>query len=92
MTGHRRTDLENSRAELSTARMIYGAEGCVGLAADEDDKFFAILDDSTIGEFAGDLEDEDVRGGRAIYEFDSAAARDAFLDARCRGMRRMDRR
>jgi hypothetical protein len=34
----------------------------------------------------------EISGGRAVYEFDTAAARDTFLDGRCCGMQRLDGR
>lgn len=86
MLGQRRPDLEAAPGLVSGRRVMYGAEGCAGIAAEHEGAYLAILDGGTVA----DLAEDGVGGGLAIYAFDSEADRDRFLAERCAGMTRFD--
>ena len=71
---------------ITGRRVVYGAEGCAGVAAEHEGAFLAILDAGTVADLAEDA----VGDGLAIYAFDTEADRDRFLAERCAGMTRFD--
>ena len=86
VAGRRRPDLERAPGLIAGRRVVYGAEGCAGIAAEHDGAFLAILNDVALT----DLVPGEPGGGVAIYAFDTEADRDRFLAERCRGMHRFD--
>jgi hypothetical protein len=86
MKGQRRPDLEQAPSTIVGRRVVYGAEGCAGVAAEHDGAFLAILNEVALADLAPDAPG----GGVAVYSFDSEADRDQFLAERCAGMTRFD--
>ena len=86
MLGQRRPDLEAAPGLVSGRRVMYGAEGCAGIAAEHEGAFLAILNEVAFA----DLAPGEPGGGVAVYSFDSEADRDQFLAERCAGMTRFD--